>query len=133
TALSNWNEQALQTVASNIAPEVLARVVSEHVDARWGREWGQLILRIMQASGIDEAEWGARFEAALDTDGFVTRLSDGAAEALWGFVDLVHTLSGLLPRLGARCIRAATPTIVEQLETDMPATAGSLVDWGFGE
>lgn len=133
TALNNWNEQALQSVGSNVAPEGLGRVVSERVDARWGSDWGQLILRIMHASGLEEAEWGARFEDALDTDGYVARLSDGAADALWGFVDLVHALSGLLPRLGARCIRAATPTIVEQLETDMPAAAGSLVDWGFGE
>ena len=132
-ALKNWNEQTLQTVGSNVAPEVLGRVVSEHVDARWGRDWGQLILGIMHASGLDEAEWGARFESALDTDRFVARLADGAADALWGFVDLVHAFSGLLPRLGGRCIRAAAPTIVEQLETDMPAAAGSLVDWGFGE
>jgi hypothetical protein len=133
TALKNWNEEALQAVGSNVAPEDLGQVVSEHVDARWGRDWGQLILAIMHASGLDEAEWGARFGDALNTDRYVARLSDGAADALWGFVDLVHALSGLLPRLGARCIRAATPTIVEQVETDMPAAARSLVDWGFGE
>lgn len=120
-------------VSTKVSPEAVAERLTDYGTADAGEDWGRLIGELAHARGIDSAEWGQKFEAAVDVDRIAAQVSEARPESsLRGPIELVHNLVWLAPRLAAAVVRATTPALARRLETDIAGASRDLVPWAFG-
>ncbi len=120
-------------ISTLVEPELVARRVAEHGSAESGESWGDLIVELAHAEGIDAENWAARFEDALDTDSVVAWVQQAnGAWRLRGAAEFANDLLGLAPRTAAAVVTAMMPVLSARLERDPADTAHDLVPWAFG-